>query len=254
VAALADPVLLVFLVMGAGLLLAWRGTLAAGRRARIGVRVVVGAWLAGWMLSTTGFAFLLGRLVALPEIDLRGALAGVDPSSVAIVVLSGGSRDLAPGEAPAEALRGSSAERAIGAARVFSHHPVAWVIVSGRSTSTIPEHRDDMVAGMAEVMVGLGVPRDRIVLEPDAVDTRQNATLSTGLARRLGVTRVIVVTSALHMRRAMQSFERTGMWALPAPVDPDPPPVVSPLVVLPTTSGIWMTNRVLHELLGLLEP
>jgi uncharacterized SAM-binding protein YcdF (DUF218 family) len=48
-------------------------------------------------------------------------------------------------------------------------------------------------------------------------DTAENASFSARILRGEGVTRVLLVTHALHMKRAQSEFEASGMRVIPAP-------------------------------------
>ena len=71
-----------------------------------------------------------------------------------------------------------------------------------------------------------------------------------------GRRRVLLVTSAFHMRRAQRLFERQGMAVEPFPVDFQARGSwagslwMDPLQWLPTASGLDGSSRALRELLG----
>ncbi len=64
----------------------------------------------------------------------------------------------------------------------------------------------------AEIMkreaVRLGVPVDRVLTEPSSATTKENATRVSDILRGYQITRVILVTSPYHQRRASILFER----------------------------------------------
>ena len=64
----------------------------------------------------------------------------------------------------------------------------------------------------AEIMkreaVRLGVPADRVLTEPSSATTKENATRVSDILRGYQITRVILVTSPYHQRRASILFER----------------------------------------------
>jgi uncharacterized SAM-binding protein YcdF (DUF218 family) len=69
----------------------------------------------------------------------------------------------------------------------------------------------------ARLAATLGVPPDAITLDEVEPTTRQEA---HGVAQRLkpvGAHRIVLVTDALHMRRARALFERAGFTVSPAP-------------------------------------
>lgn len=60
-------------------------------------------------------------------------------------------------------------------------------------------------------LVEWGIAADRIVIEDQSRNTRDNAIESTRIIRERGWTKVLLVTSALHMPRAAGCFRATGL-------------------------------------------
>jgi len=63
-----------------------------------------------------------------------------------------------------------------------------------------------------------GVPEERIVLEETSRNTHESAEHVGSLSRSQRWTRIALVTDAMHMRRAMLAFQKTGLTVFPAPV------------------------------------
>jgi uncharacterized SAM-binding protein YcdF (DUF218 family) len=70
---------------------------------------------------------------------------------------------------------------------------------------------------MREVAVQMGVPPEDIVVEPRALRTWDNGREVAAIMRREGWTSALLVTDALHMRRARRVFARQGIEAVPSP-------------------------------------
>ncbi len=92
-----------------------------------------------------------------------------------------------------------------------------------------------------------------IVEEGKARTTSENAVELVKLLRARGVRRVLLVTSSLHMRRALASFRAEGLEAIPSPCDAL---VVSPkpreaLDWVPRPDALEKTHVALWEYLGL---
>jgi len=248
-----DPTLLALLALGTGLGLSSRDALHdVRRRVRVGAALAWGAWFVVWLLASPWFASLCARRLEPAPTDLAAALAGSDPARRVMVVLSGGLKPRGPDGSLLERLYGNSTERIVAAARVYREHGFGHVIVTGASLDDGP--RTDMAEAMAQMLVALGVPRDRIHLEPEALDTKQNAIFSARLIRELPVDRIVVVTSALHMPRAVWEFQRAGLTVIAAPVDYEPPPPPGVDAWLPSAGGLVLSHRCVHELLGRLKP
>ena len=58
-----------------------------------------------------------------------------------------------------------------------------------------------------------------MLLERQSANTYENAVFSWELAEPLGIRRILLVTSALHMPRSVPLFENQGFTVIPAPTD-----------------------------------
>jgi uncharacterized SAM-binding protein YcdF (DUF218 family) len=108
-------------------------------------------------------------------------------------------------------------------------------------------------AEIADLLVEWGVPRAAIVEEGASRTTSENAVQVARLLRTRGLRRVLLVTSALHMRRALAAFRAEGVEAIPSPCDAlaTARPRRGPLDWLPRPEALQRTHDALWELLGL---
>jgi uncharacterized SAM-binding protein YcdF (DUF218 family) len=87
--------------------------------------------------------------------------------------------------------------------------------------------------------------------EGDSLNTEQNALFAAKILRQENIQIIILVTHALHMRRARKMFEDCGLEVIPAPADFSS---FAPLEwdnFLPSTEGKKLTKSALHEIFGL---
>jgi len=105
---------------------------------------------------------------------------------------------------------------------------------------------------MAELLVEWGVDPDAIHLEPESRTTRENCVRSARLARGADIETVLLVTSALHMRRALATCRTAGLRAWPTPTDFEVVrrPSAGLLDWLPDADALQGTHRAVKELLG----
>jgi len=235
--------------MGRALLFAFRALRA--RRAGLGRAAAWAACAALWLLSTPVVASSFARAVSLRPRDIGPDLAGTTPEQRAMVVLGATISPDETGVPAMERLSDAATERCIGAARLYHTHGFRWIIVSGRHPDLA---RDELTRGMADLIAALGVPRERILLESEALDTRENALFSTRMTRDLGMQKVVVVTSALHMPRSLMHFRDAGLEAVPAPVKLNAPPPWKLEGLIPTAESLRRSQRAVHEVVGRLEP
>ena len=140
------------------------------------------------------------------------------PKAQAIVVL-GGALTPTSAQRPYPDLH-DAADRVWHAARLYRAGKAPLVLLSGgadraRSLSSEAE-------AMGLFLRDLGVPAPAIVLEPDSRNTRENARFSARLLRARGIDHVLLVTSALHMRRALLHFQAEGLTVTAAATDHSP--------------------------------
>jgi uncharacterized SAM-binding protein YcdF (DUF218 family) len=140
-------------------------------------------------------------------------------------------------------------ERTLEAARVYRLVQPDFVISSGGVIEPeVPE--DPSGETMKDTLVRLGVPPDRIIVERQSTNTRDEAQLVAAMLPSLGVEHVILVTSVIHMRRAAGMFRAVGIEAIPAIARP-PDYADSTRRFLPTDRGLRMSALVVHEVAGL---
>jgi uncharacterized SAM-binding protein YcdF (DUF218 family) len=103
---------------------------------------------------------------------------------------------------------------------------------------------------LADELVLLGVPREQVLVEAKANNTRENATLSKVLLEKLGAKKVLLVTSAFHVPRAAGCFRAAGVEADMLPVDFRLRDPGADQHWLPRGEYLSQTTRALREWLG----
>ncbi|WP_437279899.1 YdcF family protein [Sorangium sp. So ce375] len=248
---LVDPLFVLLVAAGVGLALSGGDWSFRTRGAKIGRALAWSAWLALWLLSTPWLSSALVRRISTVPRDLHAELGGSSPERRVLVVLTAGIDADEFGEPAMERQSGAGLERSLAAVRVYREYGFGHVIISGKDVLRPP---DELAGAMADLLVELGVPRKKIILEIEARDTRENALNSARIARELSADAVVVVTSALHMPRSIRMFERAGLDVLPAPVRFHSLPPEGIEKMIPSALSLRWSERAVHELVGLLEP
>ncbi len=126
------------------------------------------------------------------------------------------------------------------------HLPI--LVTGGRPT--------DATRSEAEVMAG--VLRDEFGIaarwqESRAMDTADNARYSAEILRAAGVKRILLVTQAFHMPRAVRLFRAAGLEVVPAPTHfrALPDRSLEMFDLLPQASAMQQSYFALHEWLGI---
>jgi uncharacterized SAM-binding protein YcdF (DUF218 family) len=225
--------------VGVGVGVAWR------RRA--GLAVVALGLLVVWVPATPWVADgLLGTL----ERPFPPAPAAAAPTADAIVVL-GGAVGLPRPPRVYPDLHGAS-DRVWHAARLYEAGKAPLVIASG---GTLPwrDRTYREAAAMRSLLVSWGVPADAIVAEDASANTYQNAQRTAEIVRARGLDRVLLVTSAFHMRRALATFRSAGVETVPAATDYRVVEQTTTLLSLfPSVEALGSSTTALREYAGYL--
>ncbi|HMY50221.1 MAG TPA: YdcF family protein [Rhodocyclaceae bacterium] len=234
-AALLLPPFLPFLLIIAGLLLLHRQP-RTGR-------------LLAWCGVVTGIALSLPASVGLlvTPLERDAALDVRDlPAAEAIVILGGGTRHYAPDFGGQTVNRLTLERLRYGA--LLARHSRLPVLVSGGSPTP----------GIAEGILMRRVMEEEFRVsvrwvESQSLDTAENAAFSVPVLRAAGVRRVLLVTHAAHMRRALEAFEAAGMHAIPAPTAffHGAGPADEVVDFLPGMNAAFAGDYAAHEWLGL---
>jgi uncharacterized SAM-binding protein YcdF (DUF218 family) len=202
------------IVLGLALL---AGLCALVRRYRLAASLAVSAFVILWIASLPALAF---ALTAELESGYPVLTAQTAPVADAIVVLGGSVVGRHPTKRPTFGLS-SASTRVWFAADLYRAGKAKWIVVAAGGTPELAgqEVEADAIAAM---LVALGVPPKAILREDQSRTTRENAANSLPLLRSIGARKVLLVTSAQHMRRALKTFELAWKQELditPAPTD-----------------------------------
>ena len=214
-------------------------------------RLRAGGWLLAvqlgvlWLFAMpwTGDRLAAGRESPFPPVALEQT-----PVADVAIVLGGAVGQV--GDPPVENLSGGS-NRVLRAARLFRAGKVGYVLASGGNLpwlgGSVPE-----AELMRDLLVEWGVPREAILTETASRTTRENALFSADMVRARGWTRVLLVTSAGHMARAVGAFRAVGVDVIPSPtnysvVEAEP---LDLLDFLPDVGALAKSSAVIHELVG----
>ncbi len=138
-----------------------------------------------------------------------------EPEVDAIIVLSGSAAR--PMERyPYGLLLDSSIRRTRYAAFLAQGRPDTPVMACGPGFASAPA-APSIAREMGELLVGWGIERDRIWYEEAGVSTASQSAAAAEILRARGVRSVLVVTDAVHMRRAVGCFRRLGFEAYAGP-------------------------------------
>ncbi len=221
--------------------------LAAGfflrhRRPRTAMSLILFSTAILYGLSTPWVGGLLLRSLEISRALAPASLAAAD----AIVVLGGG-RLIGATEYGGDTANGITLERLRYAARLARASGLPLLVSGGKpGGGTLSE---------GEIM--RRILQDEYSLtarwvEDAALTTWDNARRSAPLLDADGMRRIVLVTHAWHLRRAVPLFEAQGLQVLPAGIRFADTGIDSVTGLLPSPAGLRDSHHALHEWLGIL--
>jgi uncharacterized SAM-binding protein YcdF (DUF218 family) len=220
----------------------------------------------GWQTAVLLSAFLLLYFAANPLVSLWLARSlewdylPPDPlPQVDAIVVLGGSTTIAGYPQTTVGLN-EAADRLWYAAWLYQQGVADRLLLTG---GKLPGNPSSEAERMAEALRQLGVPDEAMLLEPQSINTYENALFSKPILQAYEAEMVLLVTSALHMPRAAAIFEKQGIKVIPAPTDYQ---YVEPewaegegsgwfygvLSLLPDADSLELTTSVMKEYVGIL--
>ena len=209
----------------------------------------------GLNLATVGTAWLLIWSLPAASDFLQAAVedqAGpreisAIPKMQVAVVLGGGISGPRPPQRPDPDL-GGSADRLWYAAKLYHSGKVARLLLSGGHTRA---GDDSEAQAMRTFLRDLNVPDSALWLEGESTNTASNAHQSAQMLKSQDIKSVLLVTSALHMPRAWDAFEREGIQVFPAPTDFEVVPMPWGIYrILPDAQALMGSSRAFKEIVG----
>jgi len=169
----------------------------------------------------------------------------------AIVILGGGFHGPSPSRPYPQLTPG--ANRYWYGARLFHANRGDTIILSGGTNArNRAEGRITEAESGARFLLDMDIPLQAMLLDTNAMNTRENAVNIAEMLESHGLERFILVTSASHMRRSVGAFRALGLEPIPAAghfrVDRDRNPGWRRW--LPSESGAALGRVAFHELVG----
>jgi uncharacterized SAM-binding protein YcdF (DUF218 family) len=183
------------------------------------------------------------------EDDFAPVAAEVAPAADAIVVMGGVTSPAVPPRLDVDV--GDGFDRLLHGVRLWRAGKAPVIILSGGAIARLEGSDVTEASRLQRLALEYGVRPDALLLEERSRTTRENALYVAELATRRGIRRVLLVTSAAHMRRSLGAFRAVGLEAIPAPTDIRVVAVpFQPGVVLPSLDALGYSTRALKEYVG----
>lgn len=145
-----------------------------------------------------------------------------------------------------------STDRLLQALDLYSRGYIDTLIISGGSARLMFKERKE-ASVLKEYLVRLGLPSDRIIADPNSRNTQENAANTLNIIKQPDQQKILLVTSAFHMRRARAVFQKKGfnIDTYPAHFISSKGPFNPVSIILPTASAFLGWDLLIKEMVGL---
>ena len=248
--ALSKFIAIPFYPLGLALVFLTAGVIAVVfRKQTLGVVLTVCAGLLLYLLSAGPLPSLLIR-----SLEKQYPPVTTFPAATAIVLLGGGEVARMPPRLYDEI--NAAGDRILYAARLAKQHVAPRLIITGGNVDFLRTVEGSEAEASYRICTEqLGVDSSCILLENKARTTYENALFTRRLIDSLKLPRtVILVTSAMHMPRAVAVFKKLGMTVYPAPANflADDPAPFKIMGLFPTSTALDNSSNALHEIYGMI--
>lgn len=220
------------------------GLLLIKRYPRVARGLIVGGLVLLYLLSIRPVSDRLLKLLESGFPSLKDASAS---SANTIVILTGGAVDLSwLGISPKPSR--ASLSRLVYGITLYKQISGAKLVLSGGSGD--PRKPDiSEVDAMRDMALALGIPAEDMFVEKDSRNTLESV---QALNRLLKGKKIILVTSASHMRRSAAIFRKLGMDVIPAPTDYKSEQKWGGLYdFIPNATALLFSSTAIYEYMGL---
>ncbi len=146
----------------------------------------------------------------------------------------------------------AGADRFLHPLQLYKQGLVKKIIISGGSGSLLKKYSSE-AAEIKQVLVYAGVPETAILVEDKSRNTHENAQFTKALLlQHPELQKLLLVTSAFHMRRAAGCFKKEGVPVIPFSTDfytmdrgftPDK-------LIIPSEECLYHWQKLFHEIVG----
>ena len=138
--------------------------------------------------------------------------------------------------------------RVLEGVRFFKYSDAKWIVMSGGNSSY---GNNQMTTLMKEMAITLGVPKDKIILESNSKNTYEHPIRLIELDVFNSHSNIAVATSAWHLPRAMDEFNKYFINVIAVPTDfYGKHKLTGAKVWFPQVNSLSMSINLYHELIG----
>lgn len=140
-------------------------------------------------------------------------------------------------------------DRVWSAIRLFKLGKIDYILLSGKNGDLVDKGLDESNQ-LKEILIEFGVPEQKILIDSESLNTFQNAINSKGIIESNGFKSCLLITSALHMKRAHAVFQKQGLECDVFPTDYYSGGYHWTQFIFPSLDSFALWDKYFHEVFG----
>jgi uncharacterized SAM-binding protein YcdF (DUF218 family) len=199
-----------------------------------------------YVLSTAAFANLIMRPL---EHSIKPPTR-INADVGAIVVLGGGATPDTPDIGGKGQLSDGSTARVFTAIRLQKSTGLPIIVSGGKVFNDSGDEANIAKRQICET----GISPSMVIAENKSKTTEENAIFTSGLLRKKAIKKIVLVTSAYHMKRSIRCFQNSGVKVVPFPTGylTSVKAKYNFNLFAPSYSGLSLTGIAMREYLGII--
>ena len=158
-------------------------------------------------------------------------------------------------KADAIVVLGGLPSRSLTAIRLLKRDVAPVIVVTGGSGELLEEQQKESQR-MKDFFVEFGVDEEKVLVEAESRNTRENAVNSAAILDSLGAKRIALVTSGLHILRAEAVFSNLGYDVVHVRARlfriPKKRERINPFVLVPNVENLSISTQAIYEYVAIL--
>lgn len=204
------------------------------------------AWLALCLIVSFGNSFLFTIVGSKWEIPSRPATTITGHYKYAVVLGGMGSINKQTGKLHVS----QSIDRVLQAIILYKQGKVEKIVITGGSGAVFGQDKREAPM-IKNFCIDMGVKAEDIVSEPNSRNTHENAVFTKELIGA-GTDKIILITSAVHMRRSIGCFKKEGYVFYYLSTDPlIQSNIYFEDIVVPKAEVLYNWNSLIKEMVGM---
>ena len=145
-----------------------------------------------------------------------------------------------------------SVDRLLQTISLYKTGKIKKILLTGGSGYVLqPEFKESLIT--KKVMIEAGIPAEDILVEDRSRNTYENAAFSARVLQEKNLGgKLLLITSAFHMRRSLACFNKAGLMVHPFPVDIKSTPFsfLPERWIIPDAYGLFLWKMLIREWIG----